>query len=118
MGGCYGERMRRPKRFAVEEPIHAGQETGTARTDEALKTAPTTVAAAMARPDANLWPDILWDELPSPTDSNGWELVNLPMGSKLTVSRCVFDPKRDAVGKLIRYKVRFVVFSFFWRPVV
>jgi len=40
--------MRRPKRFCVEEPIHAGQATGTALTYEALQTAPTTVAAAMA----------------------------------------------------------------------
>lgn len=114
--GRYPMRSRRPKRLFDDEQGSASQATITAFTSEALRTMPTTVKEAMARPDAHLRLEAMQDELRSLAENNAWELTDLPPGAKLTGSRWVFDLKRDAAGNVVRNKAHFVFRGFSQRP--
>jgi len=71
-------------------------------------TTPTTRAEALARPDAYLWQQAMDAEIDGLRKANAWDLMDLPPGAKATGGRWVFAYRRDADGRVTRYKARFV----------
>ena len=73
---------------------------------------PLTVEEAMDRTDADLWKEAMNQEMKSLEDNGTWELVDLPPSRKPLQCKWVFRTKRDASGKIAKYKARLVVKGF------
>jgi len=73
---------------------------------------PATMSEAKGREDAELWREAAKKELASIKANNTWDLVELPPGRRAIDSKWVFKIKRDAVGKVERYKARLVARGF------
>lgn len=69
---------------------------------------PTSIQQAMRRPDWPDWLNAIEQELQSLHKAKVWELVEPPPGVNIVGSKPVFKLKRDAEGKIDRYKVRYV----------
>ena len=76
------------------------------------ETLPTTIPEAYACTDADLWKSIVEDELLSLNTNHVYETVQIPKGITLITSKPVFHIKCDQDGKIERYKVRIVAWSF------
>ena len=69
---------------------------------------PPSLSVVKARPDAALWEKSMTDELTSLAEKGVYEEVELPQGKKALPSRWVYKIKRDATGKVDKYKSRYV----------
>lgn len=108
-GGRHPTRSRNPKVIFEGGDAQASLATASAFTDESLQQASKTYEEAKSRPDAHLWEDPMRQEVRALLENEAWVTMELPEGQQLTNSRWVFDLKRNAAGKVTRYKARFVV---------
>ena len=58
------------------------------------------------------WIDAMNDEIKSMRDSDVWDLILFPEGSKPISFKWIFKTKRDSKGNLERYKAHLVVKGF------
>ena len=72
-------------------------------------TDPISFQDALARPDADLWWNAMTAEIKAVIQNKTWVLVELPSGKRAIPLKWVFKIKRDAQGKLDKYKARIVV---------
>lgn len=77
---------------------------------------PKTFKEAMERSDKDKWLASMQLEMKAHLDNGTWELVQLPPGRKAIGSRWVFKVKKDAEGKVERYKSRLTAQGFSQRP--
>jgi len=77
---------------------------------EALE--PHNLAEAKRRPDWPLWEQAIHEELATLHAAGTWTLEHAPPGANVIRSKWVFKAKKDASGKVIRYKVRLVAQGF------
>lgn len=73
---------------------------------------PKTFQDVMKRDDKEMWLEAMKEELKSLHDNNTWELGNLPDNRKAIGCKWVFKLKRDASGKVVKYKARLVAQGF------
>ena len=77
---------------------------------EALE--PRSLAEAKRGVDWPLWEKAIHEELATLKEAGTWELVTAPEGANIVGSKWVFRAKKDAAGKIIRYKARLVAQGF------
>jgi hypothetical protein len=77
---------------------------------EALE--PRNLAEAKRGRDWPLWEKAIHEELATLKAAGTWDLVEAPAGANIVGSKWVFRAKKDAVGKIIRYKARLVAQGF------
>jgi hypothetical protein len=77
---------------------------------EALE--PRNLAEAKARPDWPQWKKAIDEELLVLKNAGTWEVVDAPDGINIVGSKWVFRVKKDAAGKIVRYKARLVAQGF------
>jgi hypothetical protein len=77
---------------------------------EALE--PRTLAEARRRSDWLLWEKAIEEELSTLQCAGTWMLVDAPKGANVVGSKWVFRAKKDAGGKVVRYKARLVAQGF------
>ena len=77
---------------------------------EALE--PTSLAKAKRRPDWLQWEHGIHEELAMLEKAGTWDLVEPPAGANIIRSKWVFRVKKDAVGNVIRHKVRLIAQGF------
>lgn len=69
---------------------------------------PTSFHGAMESKESAKWIEAMRDEMRS-MDANGvWVLADLPTNRKAIECKWIFKTKRDAQGKVDRYKARLV----------
>jgi transposase InsO family protein len=83
-----------------------------ALTMKAVSQEPRTVEEALSGSDSDHWRE---DEYRSLLENDTWELVDATPGIKPIPVKWVFKIKRDAAGKIERYKARLVVKGFMQR---
>jgi hypothetical protein len=76
---------------------------------------PRTAEEALSGPDAEHWRQAMEDEYRSLLENDTWELVDATPGIQPIPVKWVFKIKRDADGKIERYKARLVVKGFMQR---
>jgi hypothetical protein len=76
---------------------------------------PKNLKQALARPDGPLWKEAIASELESLASKGVYTEMELPPGRTALPSKWVFEIKRDAYGKIDRYKARFVAKGFLQR---
>jgi hypothetical protein len=86
---------------------HAPALAGASEVDE-----PRSFKEAMASKDAVLWRRAADEEIESLMANKTWVLEKPPPGAKVIPVKWVFKIKRDAAGKIERYKARLVVKGF------
>jgi hypothetical protein len=69
---------------------------------------PNSVQEALKRPDAVQWQDAISAELIALVEKNTYTEMVLPPGKTAIPSKLVLNIKRDAVGKIDKYKARLV----------
>ena len=77
---------------------------------EALE--PRSLAEAKRGGDWPLWEKAIHEELAMLKAAGTWELVKRPEGANVVGSKWVFRAKKDAAGKIVRYKARLVAQGF------
>ncbi len=77
---------------------------------EALE--PRTLAEARRRSDWPLWEKAIEEELSALQCAGTWTLIDAPKGVNVVGSKWVFWAKKDAGGKVVRYKARLVAQGF------
>ena len=77
---------------------------------EALE--PRSLAEAKRGGDWPLWEKAIHEELETLKAAGTWDLVEAPKGANVVGSKWVFRAKKDATGKIIRYKARLVAQGF------
>jgi len=77
---------------------------------EALE--PRSLAEAKKGGDWPLWEKAIHKELVTLKEAGTWELVDKPEGVNVVGSKWVFRAKKNAAGKIIRYKARLVAQGF------
>jgi len=77
---------------------------------EALE--PRNLAEAKCRPDWPLWEQAIREELVTLHTAGTWTLEHAPPGANVIGSKWVFKAKKDASGKVVRYKARLVAQGF------
>ena len=77
---------------------------------EALE--PRNLAEAKRRPDWPLWEQAIREELDTLRTAGTWRLEQAPPGANVIGSKWVFKAKKDASGKVVRYKARLVAQGF------
>jgi transposase InsO family protein len=77
---------------------------------EALE--PRNLAEAKRRPDWPLWEQAIREELDTLRTAGTWRLEHAPPGAIVIGSKWVFKAKKDASGKVVRYKARLVAQGF------
>ena len=77
---------------------------------EALE--PRNLAEAKRRPDWPLWEQAIREELDTLRTAGTWRLEQAPPGANVISSKWVFKAKKDASGKVVRYKARLVAQGF------
>ena len=80
------------------------------RESEALE--PRDLKEARSGPDWLLWEKAIKEELAVLKEAGTWELVDAPLGANIVGSKWVFRAKKDATGKVVRYKARLVAQGF------
>ena len=70
------------------------------------------LAEAKCRPDWLLWEQAIRDELDTLHTARTWMLEHAPPGANIIGSKWVFKAKKDASGKVVRYKACLVVQGF------
>ena len=70
---------------------------------------PATWQEALAGPDSEAWWESMTEEIDSTTEAKTWDLVELPEGRTAIGCKWVQGRKRDAEGKVVRFKSRIVV---------
>ena len=80
------------------------------RESEALE--PWNLKEARSGPDWLLWEKAIHEELAVLKAAGTWELVDPPPGANVVGSKWVFRAKKDAAGKVVRYKARLVAQGF------
>jgi hypothetical protein len=73
---------------------------------------PRNEREALSSNEAPMWRDAMIDELRSLEDAGTWIIVNRPANANVVGSKWVFRRKRDATGKIIKYKARLVAQGF------
>lgn len=73
---------------------------------------PRTLNEAKTRPDWPLWEKAIHEELGVLREAGTWKLVEQPTGANIVGSKWVFRAKKDASGKIVRYKARLVAQGF------
>jgi transposase InsO family protein len=73
---------------------------------------PKSLAEARRRPEWPEWEKGIRDEIKTLEDAGTWELTNLPNGANLVGSKWVFRIKKDATGRVVRYKAQLVAQGF------
>ena len=70
---------------------------------------PTTLAEALAGPQARQWHKAVQDELTSLRKNGTWKVIDrseLPRGAATIKTKWVFKIKRNTKGEIVRYKAR------------
>ena len=67
---------------------------------------------ARSGPDWLLWEKAIEEELAVLKAAGTWELVVSPAGANIVGSKWVLRAKKDAAGKVVRYKARLVAQGF------
>ena len=70
------------------------------------------LAEAKRRPDWPLWEQAIREELATLHAAGTWTLEHAPPGANVIGSKWVFKAKKDASGKVVRYKARLVAQGF------
>lgn len=73
---------------------------------------PQSYNEAVTCPDKSKWIQAMNDEINSLYENQTWDLVDLPEGEKGIGCKWTFKIKRDACGKITRYKARLVAQGF------
>jgi hypothetical protein len=76
---------------------------------------PRTVEEALSGPNSDQWKQAMDDEYRSLLENDTWDLVDSTPGIKPIPVKWVFKIKKDAAGKIERYKARLVVKGFMQR---
>ncbi|GJQ71470.1 hypothetical protein Trydic_g10105, partial [Trypoxylus dichotomus] len=69
---------------------------------------PTTVNETIMRQDGHMRKSAILSEIESLDENNTWELTELPDDRKSVQSKWIFKTKKDADGKVVKYKARLV----------
>ena len=77
---------------------------------EALE--PRNLTEAKRRPDWPLWEQAIQEELNTLRTAGTWTLEHAPPGANIIGSKWVFKAKKDASGKVVRYKAQLVAQGF------
>jgi hypothetical protein len=112
--------LRRTTRAAAQRPASVWRDdayritgrTGAAAHAATIAAEPTSLATALAGPDAASWQQAMDEEMASLLANDTWTLVAPPPGIKPIPSKWVYKIKRDAAGNIERYKARLVVQGF------
>jgi transposase InsO family protein len=83
-----------------------------AETSNAEALEPRNLAEAKRRPDWPLWEHAIREELDTLRTAGTWTLESAPPGANIIGSKWVFKAKKDASGKVVRYKARLVAQGF------
>lgn len=78
--------------------------------------APSSYAAALARPDADQWRQAMDEEIAALQSNGTWTLQQLPPDRKAIACRWVYALKRNEKGGIERYKARLVAKGFSQQP--
>ena len=73
---------------------------------------PQSLEEAMRRPDHPRWEVAIQEELSTLKKARTWILVERPKGRNIVRNKWVFRIKKDAAGKVERYKVRLIAKGF------
>ena len=68
----------------------------------------TSYKEAIVSPQSNFWIDAMKDKMTSMPQNKVWSLVDFPYGCRPIRCKWVFKTKRDAKGRVERYKTRLV----------
>jgi hypothetical protein len=70
----------------------------------------------MGRPDASLWQRAMEEELVSLAENQTWNVMEaVPPGARAIPTKWIYKLKRDATGRIERYKARLVVKGYMQR---
>ena len=94
------------------KPDHLEGYTFAAITAEAEALEPQSLAEAKKGGDWLLWEKVIHEELAMLKNAGTWDLEEAPVEANIVGSKWVFRAKKDATGKIVRYKVRLVVQGF------
>jgi Reverse transcriptase (RNA-dependent DNA polymerase) len=83
-----------------------------AEVSEAEALEPRTLAEARTRSDWPLWEKAIQEELDTLHKAGTWSLEEAPPGVNVVGSKWVFKAKKDAAGKVVRYKAHLVTQGF------
>lgn len=100
-----GRQPNQPVRYGFDEFAHVVDASD-------LPDKPASVAEALSRPDAHLFEAAMNEELTSLASKSVYEIVDrdeLPAGQVPIPTKWVLEVKRDAVGRVEKYKGRLVV---------
>ncbi len=87
-------------------------ETNSSNTELSEICEPKTYKQAISSHDKEKWIKAMSEELTSIKENKTWSLVDLPHGKSPIGCKWVFKLKKDATGKIIRYKARLVAQGF------
>ena len=73
---------------------------------------PTTIEEAKTCPDWPRWEEAINAELKSLNDAHTWNVVNHPKDTNIVSCKWVFKIKKNAVGKIDKYKMHLVACGF------
>ena len=73
---------------------------------------PKSLAEAKRHPEWPEWEKAMYEELKMLEEAGTWEISDLPVGANLVGSKWVFHIKKDATGRVVRYKARLVAQGF------
>ena len=73
---------------------------------------PKNYSDAMKTTEKAHWIEAMKEEMISLEENSTWDLVDLPTGHKIISNRWIYRVKRDANGKINRYKARLVARGF------
>jgi hypothetical protein len=93
-------------------PAHVEGYAFAAVTGDSEALEPRTLAEAKRGGDWPLWEKAIHEELATLKAAGTWELVERPEGVNVVGSKWVFRAKKDAAGKIVRYKARLVAQGF------
>ena len=73
---------------------------------------PKSLVEVKRRPEWPEWEKAINEELKTLEEASTWEISDLPEGADLVGSKWVFRIKKDASGRVVRYKARLVAQGF------
>jgi len=107
-GGAYDDELT--DWFVVPDHMEGYAFAAVTGDSEALE--PRSLAEAKRGGDWPLWEKAIHEELATLKAAGTWELVERPEGANVVGSKWVFRAKKDAAGKIVRYKARLVAQGF------